>query len=131
MTEIAIDFDGTISDHDYPRIGRPVPGAIEWIKQWKEAGAAIYLWTMRCGAHLDEAVAWCREQGLEFHGVNENPSQKTWTQSPKLYANFYIDDAAFGCPLVVNPRTDGRPYVDWSVVGPAVLEKIKCSPTSN
>src|SRR5690606_31270663 len=28
---IAVDFDGTIVEHKYPRIGRAVPGALAWL----------------------------------------------------------------------------------------------------
>ena len=122
MTYIAIDFDGTVSDHMFPDVGRPVPGAVEWIKKFKEAGAKLILWTMRSdgpeGDYLQDAVKFCEENGLEFDFFNENP--QSWTTSPKVYAHYYIDDAAFGCPLKENPRMGGRPYVDWDVVGPDI-----------
>jgi len=35
----------------------------------------------------------------------------------------YVDDAAINCPLLDNPN--GRPMVDWSKVGPMVMEKIE------
>ena len=74
----------------------------------------LILYTMRSGETLDEAVAWCAERGLKFWAVNENPEQKKWTDSPKIYANIYIDDAAFGCPL--KDIEFERPVVDWSKV---------------
>ena len=123
---IAIDFDGTIADHQFPEIGEPVPGAFEYIKQFKEHGATLVLWTMRSdgqehGDVLKAAVEFCSEHGVEFDFVNEHPQD--WTTSPKAYAHLYIDDAAFGCPLVDNPGE--RPFVDWSVVGPTVMGMIK------
>lgn len=123
---IAVDFDGTISKHRYPDLGAEVPGAIQWMKRWQEAGAKLMLWTMRHdsekeGPVLTDAVNFCRSRGVEFWAVNENPEQN-WSGSHKQYANVYVDDAAAGCPLV-HPAV-GRPYVDWSVVGPAVLELI-------
>ena len=48
-----------------------------------------------------------------MYGVNENPSQKSWTDSPKPYCHLYIDDAALGVPLESNPHVSSRPYVDW------------------
>ena len=129
---IAIDFDGTIVDHRFPDIGDPVPGAIHWMKEFQELGATLYLWTMRSdgqengdGEVLTAAVEYCRKAGIEFVAVNDNPAQKSWTGSPKLYANLYIDDAAYGCPLRANPRSGGRPFVDWEIVGPAVAEMIR------
>jgi hypothetical protein len=128
---VAIDFDGTIVDHRYPDIGSPVPGAIEWMKKFQEAGAQLILWTMRSGDRDDgtdplaEAVEYCRSNGVEFFGVNRNPTQAKWTRSPKAYAHCYIDDAAIECPLRDNPRMGGRPYVNWDIVGPRVLEMIE------
>lgn len=125
---LAIDFDGTCVDHRYPEVGADVPGAAEWLARFAEAGASLILWTMRSGRPLDDAVAWFAAKGLPLFGVNENPDQHHWTQSPKAYAHAYIDDAAFGCPLRENPRMGGRPFVDWSIVGPAVLASIPPRP---
>ncbi len=124
---IAIDFDGTIVEHRFPEIGEPVPGAIEWIKKIKEAGAILILWTVRSdgeryGDVLTQAKNYCEENGLKFHFVNQSPEK--WSDSNKAYANIYIDDAGFGCPLIEPPERGRRPYVDWEQVGPAVLKKI-------
>ena len=137
---IAIDFDGTIVDHRYPDVGAPVPGAIEWMKRFQEAGAKLILWTMRSDKrgdgigpmgdgpdhdYLQDAVDYCRACGIKFWSVNGNPEQSTWTDSPKAYAHHYIDDAAVGCPLRENPRMGGRPFVDWDAVGPAMMRMIE------
>jgi hypothetical protein len=131
---IAIDFDGTIVKHEYPEVGRAVPGALEWIRKFKEAGAKVILFTMRSDmeerSYLQEAVDYIEEGGITLDGVNVNPDQKSWTKSPKAYAQVYIDDAAFGCPLkidVINGYHVGRPYVNWDKVGPKVLESIVAS----
>lgn len=120
---IAVDFDGTIAEHEYPKIGKACPGVFEWLIKFQQAGAQLYLWTMRDDVELEEAVKFCKDNGVEFKAVNSNPDQKSWTDSPKLYAKIYIDDAAFGCPLITVPGT--RPFVDWSVVGPEVLKLIE------
>lgn len=127
---IAVDFDGTIAEHRFPDIGNEVPGAFKWMKKWKEAGAKLILWTMRsdsqaCGDVLSDAVAFCRQNGVEFFGENENPDQSSWTESPKAYAHVYVDDAAFGCPLIHSNEFEARPMVDWDIVGPAVMELIE------
>lgn len=126
---IAIDFDGTIVDHKFPEIGKLVPGAIEWMQIWHDAGGQLILWTMRSdgqkdGDVLTQAIEYCNECGIEFFDVNGNKTQQTWTDSPKAYAKVYIDDMAFGCPLRENPEMGGKPYVDWDVVGPTVLQMI-------
>lgn len=128
MTTIAVDFDGTLVTHDFPRIGRAVPGAFEWLQKFQEAGATLILWTMRSdgdahGDVLTDAVNFCREHGVEFDSVNSNPQD--WTTSPKIYADIYIDDRAFGCPLRRLRRDGAPPYVWWQIVGPAVLQQIR------
>lgn len=125
---ICVDFDGTIVDHAFPLIGKPVPGAIEWMKRFTALGGKIILFTMRSDGQLQsgemrhvltEAVDYLKENGVELFGVNRNPTQDKWTSSPKAYGQIYIDDAAYGCPLV---SVDGfsRPCVDWSLVGPEI-----------
>lgn len=107
---IAVDFDGTIVIHRFPEIGEPVPNAIETIKDWISMGIRVILWTMRDGQYLEDAVEYCRENGIEFYGINENPSQD-WSASPKAYAHFYIDDMAVGCPMMA--CGEDRRVVDW------------------
>lgn len=125
---IAIDFDGTIADHTFPDIGTAVPGAFEWITKFKKSGAILILWTIRCdgGKHgdaLTKAIEFCEANGVKFDRINENP--QSWTTSPKPYAHVIIDDSAFGCPLIDNPREGGKPLVDWEKIGPLVLEKLE------
>ena len=124
---IAVDFDGTIAvrqAHTGSLV--PVPGAFEWMRKWQEAGAKLILWTMRSGSGgkfpLDDAVEFCRENGIEFYGVNQGPGDREWTKSPKVFAQVYVDDAAFGCPLI---HFGGHSCVDWSVVGPTIIGKLK------
>lgn len=121
---IAVDFDGTVVEHEYPRIGNTIPLALESLKLFQERGARLLLWTMRDGNELDDAVFFMRRNDIKLFGVNENPSQKHWTKSPKAYAHVYIDDAAAGCPLIVPECGVRRPYVDWSIVQPYILRKF-------
>ena len=109
---IAIDFDGTCVTHDYPRIGKDIH-AVNVLKSLVANGHKLILNTMRSGKELDEAVNWFKEHNIELFGVNENPTQKSWTASPKVYAHMYIDDAAFGCPLLHVPELSDRPFVNW------------------
>jgi len=112
---IAVDFDGTCTTHEYPRIGREI-GAAPVLKRLVEAGHQLILWTMRSGQELEQAVQWFAERGIPLFGVNGDPTQQIWTASAKPYAQLYIDDAALGCPLC-QPRFSGeRPYVDWEKV---------------
>jgi len=111
---VAVDFDGTCVTHEYPRIGRAV-GAEPVLDELVKQGARLILWTMRSGQELADAVCWFEERNIPLWGINENPEQKTWTESPKAYAQLYIDDAALGAPLC--PGQDGEPpHVDWNRV---------------
>jgi hypothetical protein len=95
---ICIDFDGTIVEHAFPRIGKPLPLAIEVIKELKEAGFKLILWTCREGKYLDEAVLFCIGYGLEFDGINETPPELEFRPEGgrKAYADYYIDDRNLG-----------------------------------
>jgi hypothetical protein len=109
---IAIDFDGTVVTHEWPKIGTDV-GAEPILRQLVENGHLLILWTMRSGPELDAAVEWFKIRDIPLYGANKNPDQH-WSTSPKAYAQLYIDDAALGMPLI---RPAGkRPYVDWRAV---------------
>jgi len=140
---IAIDFDGTCVTHEFPKIGRDI-GAAPILKELVNSGHKLILFTMRSnvispisedpkihsvsGKYLDEAIAWFKRNKIELYGIQTNPTQRSWTLSPKAYAELYIDDAALGCPLIQDyiehpdglyngePIPDGRPYVDWGIV---------------
>lgn len=109
-----VDFDGTVVTHEYPRIGKPVPGALETLRALRRNGDKIILFTMRGGNELDAAVKYLEGSGIQLYGINTNPTQTEWTESPKAYGQCYIDDASVGMKLVENPN--GRPYVDWDWV---------------
>ncbi len=96
---IAVDFDGTIVEHRYPEIGREIPFAIETLKLLSKEGHRLILWSVREGHLLDEAVAWCRERGLEFYAVNKDfPEENTKhdNYSRKLKVELFIDDRNVG-----------------------------------
>jgi len=132
MMYIGVDFDGTIVDHNrHGMLGTPVPGAIKWMKKWLELDARLILFTMRADNSeyfnrpvLTEAVDYLNNNGISLFGVNTNPTQSEWTSSPKVWAHVYIDDIAFGCPLI-HPEGFVTACVDWSIVGPSVVEMLK------
>ncbi|MBQ9963014.1 MAG: hypothetical protein IJO90_06560 [Alistipes sp.] len=108
---IAIDFDGTCVTHEYPYMGSDI-GAVPVLKELTDAGYHLVLNTMRSGKTEKEAVKWFKDNDIPLYGVNKNPDQKSWSASPKVYADLYIDDSALGVPLTSSP-TSTRPYVDW------------------
>lgn len=104
---IAVDFDGTIVTHEYPKIGKEIPFAIDSLKQLQQyPDYLLILWTVREGKELDEAVEFCRSKGLEFYAVNKNyPEESTDLPEPrKLKADLFIDDRNLG----------GLP--DWGII---------------
>ena len=96
---IAVDFDGTIVDDDYPRIGKPKMFAFDTLKMLQQKHHKLILWTYRHGKRLDEAVEFCRENGIEFHAVNKSFPEEVFDQSQssrKIHADVFIDDRNFG-----------------------------------
>ncbi len=96
---IAVDFDGTIVEHAYPEMGRPVPYALEALKLLQQnARSLLILWTVREGELLDRAVEYCAANGLEFYAVNQNyPGEEECGGCPrKLSADIFIDDRNLG-----------------------------------
>lgn len=112
---IAIDFDGTCVTHEYPKVGKDI-GAVPVLKKLTDSGHQLILNTMRSGKELVDAIKWFIDNDIPLFGANENPTQKSWTSSPKVYAHLYIDDAALGCPTKLDPAISSRPFVDWDVV---------------
>jgi hypothetical protein len=96
--KIAVDFDGTIVEHEYPQIGKEKLFAFQTLKELEKLGAMIILWTFRTGKELDEAVDYCRKNGLEFYAVNKNYPEEIFdeTVSRKINADIYIDDKNIG-----------------------------------
>ena len=95
---IAVDFDGTIVEHQYPKIGREIPFAIQTLKMLQKDGIRLILWSVRHDKELDEAVNFCRNKGLEFYAVNKNYPEEEFKGdlSRKVLADVYIDDRNFG-----------------------------------
>ena len=98
-TIYAVDFDGTLCESQWPGIGAPNLLLIEHLIKKRSKGAKMILWSCREGDHLQEAVDWCKQFGLEFDAVNENiPSMKEFfgNDPRKVGATVYIDDKSVG-----------------------------------
>lgn len=96
--KIAVDFDGTIVEHQYPEIGKEKLFAFQTLKELEKKGARLILWTFRNGKELDDAVEYCRQNGIEFYAVNKNYPEELFdtTISRKIDADLYIDDKNIG-----------------------------------
>lgn len=98
---IAVDFDGTIVEHKYPKIGEEIIFATDTLKQLIKDGHRLILWSVREGQLLQDAVDWCHERGVDFYAVNkdypeENGRQSNSSFSRKIKADMFIDDRNIG-----------------------------------
>lgn len=95
---LAIDFDGTIVEDAYPKIGKPRLFAFETLLKLQEKGHRLILWTYRSGRKLQESVDFCKENGIEFYAVNKSYPEEVLnhTISRKIHADIFIDDRNFG-----------------------------------
>lgn len=100
---IAVDFDGTLCDYDFPSIGNQTKDQKELVNkliQLKSKGHKLILYTCRGDNEeypcLTDAIKWCKAQGLEFDSINKNISgfKKKSGPSPKPVADIYLDDKA-------------------------------------
>ena len=93
---IGVDFDGTIVEDRYPEIGPEIPFATDTLKMLINERHRLILWTVREGKQLEEALAWCRERGVEFYAVNRDYPEETVNNnqyfSRKLQADVCIAD---------------------------------------
>ena len=121
---IVVDFDGTCVTHDWPKMGKDI-GSIPVLKALTNAGHQLILFTMRSEkgvrdgrfkSGLNDAVKWFKDNDIPLFGIQSNPTQFEWTDSPKAYGQLIIDDAALGCPLRYDKDFHERPFVDWVVV---------------
>lgn len=97
---IAVDFDGTIVEDNYPHIGVLKPGAIDTLKKLRKEGYQLILWTCRTGKHLAEAVNFCATKGIRFDAINESLRYRVvlyaGSDPRKIGADLYIDDRGLG-----------------------------------
>ena len=97
--KLAIDFDGTIVDDAYPAIGKPKTFAFETLKKLQSEGYRLILWTYRSGKSLEEAVEFCRKNGLEFYAINASYEGEDFdpaSQSRKIDVDLFVDDRNLG-----------------------------------
>lgn len=91
----AVDFDGTLNTAEYPELGELNVELFHFLAQRQQSGDKIILWTCREGKLLQEAVIYCRANGLEFDAINDNIPENTEEYKKncrKVYADYYIDD---------------------------------------
>jgi hypothetical protein len=121
MGYIIVDFDGTCVTHEYPNMGRDI-GSAPVLKELVANGHQLILFTMRSDmgvkngtfkSGLTDAVNWFRNNNIPLFGIQTNPTQHEWTDSPKAYGQLIIDDAAAFAPLTLNLTYSSRPFINW------------------
>ena len=92
MKRIALDFDGVLHLYTSPWTTAseindpPVPGALEAVKSWIEAGLEVVITSARAN---DPEGKTAIEEWLKIYGFPAIPVH------PKLKASIYIDDRGF------------------------------------
>lgn len=101
----AVDFDGTLCTNCFPSIGEQTEQhkvLLKTLIYLQQQGHKLILWTNRGDNErfkcLSEAIDWCKDQGLIFDAINKNLPEiehnKLSGYSPKIMADYYIDDKA-------------------------------------
>ena len=92
---LAVDFDGTLVENDFPDIGKFNSDVVEAVLTYKKLGWKVILWSCRTGTMLEDAVKACAQIDLTFDAVNDNlpeVQQYFGGNTRKVFANLYWDD---------------------------------------
>lgn len=119
---IAVDFDGTCVEADYPQVGKSILLAEGCLRAMHNSGCKLILWTMRDGQELLDAIKWFENKHIPLYGVQRHPLQQEWTEdqgSPKCLATYYIDDRNIGIPIKAD--SNGERAVDWNTLLPMLI----------
>ena len=120
---IILDFDGTVVEHRYPRIGKPVPNAIRVLERIQNSGIEIIFNTARCEENnhtFTEAVEHMGTIGVKMVSCYMKKRKPIWCIP--LEEHIFIDDIAEGIPLLID--TGGIDMVDWNSIE-RILEEHK------
>lgn len=128
---ILIDFDGTCVTHDHPVVGKEI-GAVPVLKELVKQGHNLILFTMRGSGKLSlekfgrdglkDVVDWFKKHQIPLYGIQTNPTQHRWTNSPKAHGHLIIDDTCLGIPLH-HTKDDGA-FVDWVSVIDLLADRL-------
>ncbi len=121
--EIYLDFDGTVVEFDYPRIGKNVPHALRVINRIQKEGIPIILNTQRVEMNdnsLDEALCYLEKNNINITSYTKRKIIPYWNIPFKEI--IFIDDIATGIPLL--PDNKYQMMVNWLEVE-RELEKYK------
>jgi len=113
---LAVDFDLTICDSNYPKLGDEIQNAGYYIRKLVKEGYGIIINTCREGFPLTDGVIWLHRNGIPYHYINCNFPHiimEYGADCRKISADLYIDDKQLG----------GLP--SWKVIYEAIIEKFE------
>ena len=126
---INVDFDSTVVVQSFPLINKADIGSAKILRELVANGHRLILFTVRWDCpinpennYLTQAVNWFKENDIELFGIQCDPDQASWTNSPKSCAQLMIDDSAIGCPLKTS-NLSLKPYADWEKIREILIEK--------
>ena len=130
----AIDFDGTIVEDDYPKIGKLKDGAKETINSLYDKGHHIIIWTCRSGIKQSVAEVFLKKNGVKYHTINNSLphhiAKFNYLDPRKVGADVYIDDKHLGFKVdwkkinkEIKKITEPIPY--WKQIEYWFLKSIK------
>ncbi len=119
---IYLDFDGTVVEHAYPKIGMLNPGSFETIQKLQSAGHELILNTYR--ADLKDGLI---NNAMKFLNFNEKFKIEPILKKTRSKINppdwnlvdfikkqtIFIDDISKGIPLIKNIALEFGKMVDW------------------
>src|SRR5699024_404186 len=82
----------------YPKVGKAQVFAFETLRKLQDKGHRLILWTYRKGERLQEAVDFCKKNGVDFYAVNNSFPEEDHDPdvSRKINADIFIDDRNVG-----------------------------------
>lgn len=122
MTVIAVDFDGTIADIrgiQYPDVGDPLPGAVEYLNKLNDLGYCLIIWTCRDSIEIDNVKEYLKKHGIPYHHINENCKERMafyGNDTRKIGAACYIDDRS------IHTMMNGG--INWKQIYEYIIQNI-------
>lgn len=95
---IAVDFDGTLVENKWPKIGKMKKDVVKRLyDEIFDEKAYVIIWTCRSGTQLQEMQDWLVENKVYFDRINANAPwiiDQYGRDNRKIYADEYWDDKA-------------------------------------
>ena len=95
---VAVDFDGTICDFEYPDMGKPKDGVKEALQKIRDLGYRIHIFSCRTNLEIKKYPIDRQEQVRKMEAYldeHEIPYDEVLNKDKPL-AIWYIDDRAIG-----------------------------------